>query len=427
MIGKLGKSDFVKSVAVLLTGTLIAQIIAYVVYSLVARAYYSAEDLAEFGIYTRVSGFVAAIATARYEQSLPIARQDLHAFYLYRLSFRIALVVLTATGIIGLVYFLLKPFDPGNFAFLVMTVASTYFAVWINLGTNWSIRKKAFSRISRQRVINSLVTNGLRWLFAVFSWGGLGIIFATLIGSFVSGLVFIREYFNIRRFYSGYAAPKRLRVLSREYKQFPLVNLPHVLLDLGVDVIVALLITDLFGEKEFGFYSHSYAMVRLPLAIVGQSIGQVFYNKCSEMVNKGQSVLPLLLKTYKTLFLLAIIPFTLLFFYGEELFTFAFKEKFRESGRLSEIMAPWLMLNFILSPVSGIPLIFGRQRPAFIIGIISAAGQLVIYGVLPFVLPKEWVTMTSFLYATSAYQSVLLLINFFLYIRFVKEGRRNRV
>ena len=39
MIGKLGKSDFVKSVAVLLTGTLIAQIIAYVVYSLVARAF----------------------------------------------------------------------------------------------------------------------------------------------------------------------------------------------------------------------------------------------------------------------------------------------------------------------------------------------------------------------------------------------------
>jgi len=425
MFRQLRTSEFVQSVAVLMTGTLIAQVIAYVIYGLITRFYYQPEDIAELGIYTRIVGFVAAIATARYELSLPIARQDLHAFYLYRLSFRIAVVVLTNTAVIGVFYFVWTPYDPANFLFLLMTVVSTFLVVWINLGTNWSIRKKAFKRISQQRIVNSLVTNGLRWVFALFSWGGLGLIFATMLGSLASGIVFIREYFGIKKFYSGYAAPKRMRVLSREYKQFPTVNLPHVLLDIGIDLLIALFITELFGEDEFGFFSHSYAMVKLPLSIVGQSVGQVFVNKCSEMVNKGQSVLPLLLKTYKTLFLLSIVPFTLLFFFGEELFTFVFSDKWRESGRLSEIMAPWLMLNFLLSPVSGIPLILGRQRAAFVMGIISAAGQLAIYGLLPVLLPEELVTMTNLLYMTTAYQSALMIVNFFLYIRFVKAGRRN--
>lgn len=424
MIRQLRKSEFVQSVTVLLTGTLIAQVIAYVIYSIITRLYYFPEDIAELGLYMRIVSFIAGIATARYELSLPIAKNDLHAFYLYRLSFRIALVVLIATGFAGLFYFLLKPYDSGNFTFVVLTVISAYLSVWINLGTNWSIRKKAFKRISQQRVVNSLVTNGLRWLFALFSWGGQGLILATLLGSLASGFGFMREFFSIKRFYSGYAAPKRLHVLSREYKQFPLVNLPHVLLDLGVDLAVALLITRLFGEDTFGYFSHSYAMVRLPAALIGQSISQVFFNKCAEMVNKGQSVLPLLLRTYKMLFLLGIVPFAALFFFGEEIFTFFFSEKWRESGELSEIIAPWLLLNFIISPVSGIPLIMGRQRSAFVMGIISAVVQLTIYGVLPVLLPAAWITLTSLLWITTISQSVLMVVNCYLYVLFVKAGRK---
>ena len=422
MFEQLRRSEFVRSVVVLMTGTVLAQLISYLIYPLLTRIY-SEEDFGELGMYTRIVGFVAGIATARYELSLPIAKQDLHAFYLYRLSFRIALVVLTASGLIGLGYFLIQPFKPGNFTFLLLTIVSAYVTVWINLGTYWSVRMKAFRRISQQRVVNSLTSNFLRLGFGLLSMGAPGMLLATTLATIASSFVFVKEFFSIRKFYAGYAPAKRMRVLGKQFKQFPTVNLPHVLLDLGIDVVIAFMISQQFGKAEFGFYSHAYAMLRIPLGLFGQSIGQVFFNKCSEMVNKGQSVLSLLLKTYSTLFLISIVPFTLLFFFGEELFAFVFSEKFRESGRLAEIMVPSLMLNFILSPVSSMPLIFGRQRAAFLMGIVMAAGQLVIFGVLPLADPDTFGNITILLWSITGFQVAVFIFNLFMYIRFARKGR----
>lgn len=419
MIRQLRQSEFARSVLVLTTGTVLAQLISYLVYPFLTRIY-SPEEMGDLGLYMRIVAFVSAIATARYELSLPIAARDQHAFMLYRFSFRIALVILSAMGLMALGYFLASPYEPDALILLIMTIISAYVAVWINLGTHWSIRMKAFKRISQQRVVNAFSTNILRLIFGMFSWGTIGLIFATMIGSLLSGIVFIREFFIIRKFYNDGSSRKRMRVLGRQFSHFPRINLPHALLDMGMDLLVAMLIVYFYGDSVFGSYSHAYAMLRLPLMLIGQSVGQVFYSRCSELANAGESVVPLLIKTYRMLFLIAIVPFTLLFFYGEELFAFVFSEQWRESGQLAEIMAPWLMLNFVLSPVSGLPLVFGRQTDMFIIGIISAAMQLVIYGLLPLITTFD---IHDLLLITAISQILILIAGGWLYLRFAQKGR----
>lgn len=368
-----------------MTGTVIAQIIAYLIYPILTRIY-STADMGELGVYTRLVAFIAAFATARYELTLPLAKQDHHAFSLYRLSFRISLAALTAVLLAGFIYYLLSPFDLSNYLFLILVVLSAYVAVWINLGTSWSVRKKLFRQISIQRIVNALSVNGLRLVFGLFHLGALGLILGSLLGAFASIFVFVRTFLSERRVFYPTKDLKRFRILAKEYKSFPLINLPHTLLDLGVDLVIAGLIVVHFGKDTFGSYSHAYMMLKLPLLFFGQSIGQVFFNKCSDMINQGQDIYPLVKKTVRTLAVIAIVPFTVLFFYGAPIFAFVFGDQWEESGRIAEILAPALFLNFVISPVSTLALILSKQKVMFGIGILVAFLQVFCFGVLPMLL-----------------------------------------
>lgn len=429
------KSDFVRSVLTLMTGTAIAQLIAYLIYPFLTRIY-STADMGELGVYTRLVAFIAAIATARYEATLPVAKQDNHAFSLYRLSFRISLIVLTAVFLVGLTYFFLKPYNFSNYIFLLVSVLSAYVSVWINLGTNWSVRKKLFKQISVQRMVNSVSVNSLRLIFGVLNWGAFGLIFGTLLGSFLSIFAFVKTFLSNKKSHASTADLRRMRVLAKEYRSYPVVYLPHVLLDLAVDLALAALIVEFYGKGTFGSYSYAYLMLKLPLGLFGQSLGQVFFNKSSEMFHKRQSLYSLTLKTLRTLFFLSIVPFTVLFFFGSELFGFVFGERWTEAGRIAEILAPALMLNFIVSPISSLSLVLSKQKLMFGFGIAVAFFQLFNFGVLPIFLnlldkfhfidrgfdPFHWILSFN-----SILLSVVYIVIILLFLRLTKSVHADEV
>ena len=59
------------------------------------------------------------------------------------------------------------------------------------------------------------------------------------------------------------------------------------------------------------------------------------------------------------------------------------------SVRLSEIMAPWLMLNFIVTPLSTIPLVFNKQKSFFLISLLTSGLQVAGFLILPYLLIKN--------------------------------------
>ena len=89
-ISSIVKGDFFKSFTVLMSGTLIAQIIGYAIAPILTRLY-TTEEMGELGFYMRLTGFIAAIATLRYEAALPLPKKDEHSFLLYRLAYLIFL------------------------------------------------------------------------------------------------------------------------------------------------------------------------------------------------------------------------------------------------------------------------------------------------------------------------------------------------
>lgn len=413
-------SDFAKSVLVLTSGTVLAQVLSYALAPLITRLY-TPEEMGEFGIYLRIVTFISILATARYDLSLPLPKNDSHSFQLFRLSLRIGLVttVLTALGVF--VYWTFTELSIQNIVFGIGMVIGTYFLLFYNVGTNWAIRTKQFRFISYSKIIRSGAHNGLRLLFGALNWGAIGLIIAFVISVILSTIYFLGDYLkNIK--HSHFKASKRkMKALSKEYIDFPKISLPHTLVDNAREVLIALCLVYFFNKELFGSFDHSFRMLKLPMMLVGAAMGQVFFNEISVKFSNGQKIYPLVRKMMLYLAIFSIPAFAIIFFWGEPLFAFVFGAEWAESGKLSEIMAPWLLFNFISSPISSMPIVVGEQRSFFFIGLTSSILQIIGFGLLPYLNP-EWGQSYTIFYFVSISQAVMYIYIIYYLLNMAKRA-----
>ena len=161
-------------------------------------------------------------------------------------------------------------------------------------------------------------------------------------------------------------------------------------------------------------------MLQVPLIFIGVALGQVFFQKCSEKINANEDIVPIMTKAVRTLTLLSIIPFTLIFFFGEEIFAYVFSEKWRGAGQYSEILAPWFMMNFISSPISAVPIILRRQKEFFIIAMCGTV-TLLLSIIIPPVIFDYGIIDT--LTIVSCSQAIYLLIAIRFIFSYAKKGK----
>ena len=394
-----------------------AQVIGYAIAPILTRLYSNAE-MGEMLYYMRLIAFISSIATLRYEAALPLPKRDEHSYLMYRFVYLFSFWLLVFIAGFLLVFSLV--FDLINLQpwFILFVVLGAAAMIVINVGTSWAVRTGTYGIISRQKITNSLVSNALKWGFFFLNWKSFGLILATLLGFIISALEFIWDFRTTHRRFRELFSPRKTRLVLKEHREFPLLNLPHVFIDNGRDMLLATLILAYFGEAVYGSYGHAYQMLRIPLMLVGVSVGQLFYNRSSEAMHKQKALTPILSKTIGVLTLVSIIPFTVLFFYGTEIFGFVFGTTWGIAGTYAETMAFWLMVNFVLSPISALPLLLNKQRYALIMGLVSSLIQVIPFWVFPLLYGKSASVFILTLQTVSYVQAVWLIFTLYLYYRF---------
>ena len=419
--GNTFKTKFLSSLVILMSGTVISQLIALLFAPLLSRLY-TPGQMGELGFYMRLTGFISAVATLRYEAALPLPKQDEHSYLLYRLAYRISFVVLAVSALI-LIFVLNAGIGvPFSWWFFLFTIIGSACIVIINIGTNWSVRIGQYGMISRQKIINSSLSNLLKWIFAFFHMQTLGLILATFLGYFASSLEFLFDFNKIHKRFKHYISKKKTTALMREHKDFPIVSLPHVFVDNAREMLIATFIFGFYSDVSYGSYNHSYTMLRLPLTLIGVSLGQIFYNRASELYNQQKAILPLIRKLLLGLTLLSFIPFGILFFYGTEIFSFVFGANWEIAGSYSETMSVWLMVNFILTPIAALPMILKKQNVFFLLGIGSSLIQVLPYWILHWAYGNSDAVFLLSLQIVSYTQALWLLVTIGLLYHYAKRA-----
>lgn len=360
---KLKYNDFIKSVGILITGTVLAQLLSFIAIPFIARIY-GPEENAYLGLFLKFATLGATVFTARLELVLPIERQKHYAFGIYQFSLRLSLILSLICFIALIIYSILTSQEFSEFIFILSIPLGVFIISFFNLGNSWELRNENYKEISRASIILSFVSNSIKILGGLVMGHYLVLIFATILAYILASFKFAKKYlFEFKAKQLSYNS-KRTKLLVKEQSDFYTYNLFHVLVDLTKDILLASFLWIYFSKIDYGSYEFSFRMMRIPIALIGVAMSQVYFRKAQNHLQDSKKLKSM---TIKTLLISSVsaVPFAVIFFYGEEIFTYVFSEKWTEAGKIAEIIAPWLFLNFLLTPISYLPIIFKKQKMYF--------------------------------------------------------------
>ncbi len=366
-----------KQTLTLLSGTAVAQLIALIASPLLTRLF-GPLDFAALAMYVALLGLFGVVASGRYELAIVLPQDDGQALDLARLSILLAIV---SSGCLGAIIFVFgdallvgvgSPSARSWIGLLPLAVALT--AGLAVLGA-WANRKARYRLLAGNRVLQSAVVVAVSVAFGLWGHHEAGLIWGSAAGLLVA-CVSMAVWTGRSAQPSPWSVDwDSMRRVSARHADFPKVNLPHALLDNAQAVLLLAIIGAGWGGTSLGLYSFALRIVRVPMAMVGSAMGQVFQQHAASAFNRGQPLRPLVLAQWRRQ-LTWLVPLAMFAVAAPWAFAWLFGEAWSEAGVYALILLPWMTLSFMVSPQSQLPLVLGRQRGALLWGLAYQAAML---------------------------------------------------
>lgn len=367
----LNKDTMFKNVIILAFGTATAQAIP-ILYTPVLTRIYSAAEYGTFGLILTILSLSVVFVTAKLELAINIPYLDKHA-KLIMLTALLA-TIFFSTMLLILVFLNLNRVNiyiglqDNSKLTLFLPLAVCYMGVR-QIVLYWLNRKKLFKDVSRNNVLQSLISTNAQLLFGLLAkWSG-GLVAGQLLGQLVSTIYLVRVLTrreNIRiKIPTSRTVSKtliKIRYILRRYKKFPLFLLPANFINNVVQFLPLILLNNSYSVVLVGYYLLTQRILAIPIVLVSTAIGDVFRQAASEQFIKNGCCEILYVEVFKKLLFISFLPFLILYFSAPWLFGVVFGPEWQKSGEIAQILAPMFFLQFVSSPLSCMFVIAEKQN-----------------------------------------------------------------
>lgn len=373
--------SFVRHVALLSGGTALGQAINVLLVPAITRLYLPL-DMGHLALFTSFLNIGSIIVSLRYELGVVSARTEREAAVLLLTAG--ALTLPLSLALTGALYILIRHsvLGYGNLPVYATVLMLPGLALTGAFGTlrYWLIRRERYGLISQATVVQQ----GVR----AISQAGLGLLGSTTAGLLAGELAgrscamwrMVREAVPILRAQVVGLQTSEVRAVLNRNRKFPLFSMPSTLIDNTCANLLIPLIVLLYGADAGGQFALVSRMMAVPLTLVGASVADVFHSRAAIHVRDNpRSCASLFWSTSAGLLAIGILPSVLLFFFGEPLFAMVFGQRWALAGTFTALMTPWLLAQFIVSPLSRLLDVLRGQEFKLIYDIFVLAGITVVF------------------------------------------------
>lgn len=370
---------FAANVAVLTGGASLGHCFTVAAAPLMTRLYLP-HDIGNLGLFTEFLAVIGVATSLQYDVAIVSASDEREAAHLATLSMLLALPMSIAGGLLFYVMIHLSLVGFGVLpAYAAGLMAPTIlFTGLFSVLRYWSLRDEKFGIVSHAVIFQ----NGGRSLLQV-ALGAVGLhSFGLLLGEVIGrGIGMSRMAGNAWQAMRKCALNNRdARKALAGNRQFPLYSMPSSLLNqLGTSLPLPLLIV-LYGADAGGYYTLVWRVLAVPIVLIGASVADAFHSRAAIYVREDpQCLMRFFHSTAAALLAIGIVPAFAVFIFGEPIFAFAFGTKWRLSGTIAAIVAPWFLTSFIVSPLSRLVYVLRGQRLKLIYDVLILGGNLMVF------------------------------------------------
>ena len=366
------KSEFSRNVLTLMTGTTIAQAIPVAISPILTRIY-TPEDFGLLALYMALAAIVAVIATGRYELAIMLPKREKDAINIVFLSFIVAVLVsficlLIVWGFNAEIVALLNSPKIANWLYFIpLTILLTGAYQSLNY---WNNRKKKYKNISNSKIIQSTVMGGSQLSLdampntLIHKFSSFGLIFGYIIAQFSAFIFLVQRFIKFDRGKIYLVNTNKIVVLAKRYKNFPLVNSWSGLLNTASLQVPIFVLTSLFSSAVTGFFSIAQRILQMPMSLIGSAIGQVYFQKASEVIADREEIKKITYNLNKKLLYIGIFPVSITLVAGDYLFAFVLGEPWIVAGEYAQYLSVWIFFVFISSPLSHLMTLYEKHIEA---------------------------------------------------------------
>lgn len=381
-VKKLVSGSFFKNVTILMSGTAIAQGLAFAVSPVLSRLY-DPSAFGLLGLFIAVISVISVAASAKYELAILLPKKDDDAANILWLSAGIITIVTIISLFLVLFYRkdIAKLMGSAELASLLWWApACVLFSGLYNAFNYWTTRRKEYKRLSISRVIQTGGREGAQLGLGFFtSLQGSGLVWGYLFGQVCSASILIiqtfREDFKLIK---NSFDKNRIKALALEHNNFAKFTAPQSVLNSLSQNVPAILLAYFFNPPVVGLYWFTYRILVAPNKLIGHSIRQVFYQRVNELRHEEKNVLNLFLRTTGSLALMGIVPLIALIFLGPTLFESIFGSVWYEAGQYAQWLSIWWFVGFINPPAIMMIPVLGLQKFQFLYEILLTAARVIV-------------------------------------------------
>ncbi len=372
-VSGIGRSEFLKNVLTIFSGNVIAQAIPFLIEPVIARIY-SPEDFAVLAVYLSIANLFSIIATGRYEMAVMLPEKDKKAVNVIALSLLISLAVSAVSFLVVWIFNsqicnILENQDVSSYLYLVPV--SVLSVGWFQTFNYWNSRKKRFKNVTYSKTTQSVTVSGASIGMGYAGMRPSGLILSQIIGQFFALFPLLFSFLKKDRGLVKEVSKSEIKAVAVEYQDFPKINSLHAFSDVLRNSGTVFLLSHFFTQAQVGQHSKTIRLLFGPLSMIASAVGQVFYQKAASCYQSGGDLQKLVKKVVLGLAAISLPMFLVVVFFGPELFAWFLGENWRVAGEYGRLLAPWVFLNFVTSPVSQIPIVVNRQKAAFLINIVG--------------------------------------------------------
>jgi len=350
-----------------MTGTTIAQAIPIAISPILTRLY-SPEDFGLFALFISITSIFGSIANGRYELAIMLPEKDEDAINIFALGFIITSVISLILFIIVLLFndyisSLLNNNEIRIWLYFVPIVV--FFTGLYNILNYFNNRQKKYRDLAKATIIKSIVTATIQLSVGLIKSGVSGLIGGQIGSYFVANTKLLKNILKDKVLMSKITRVKII-ALAKRYKNFPRYSMWAILANSLAQNFTNILISSIYSVTTLGFYSLVQRILGMPSTLIGNSIGQVYFQEATKEKQETGKTIKTFISTVKKLIIIGLPIFGVLFFIVEDLFAIVFGEEWKIAGMYAKIVIPLFFIRFIVVSVSNTNNIFELQKLALV-------------------------------------------------------------
>lgn len=362
------ESSLARSSLALITGTISSQAIVFLLSPILSRIFAPA-DFGDFANYTAWVTFLGLLSNFRYEHAIIVAKGRLGTNRVMALATSLTLASAFAYAIgASLVYLFYSDSGylnaiRGVILFIPLGVVSAFLP---SVLTMYNTRAGKFRRLATVAVVQVVCTTLSQIVFGLLHFEH-GLLLGAITGNTLSGVVLLFWFLrtNSWRHVRREMALPQLKLTATEHMNFPRYSLGADAINVVVQQFVPVLLMAMFNPAIAGLYAFATRVVRVPFLIVSSAVSTVLRKQAADHLRREGSLRSLFNATLTSLSVLAVVPLLVFGLFAGPLFVTVFGDKWREAGRVVQILSPGIALEFIAFPLTVLFVITGTQRYSF--------------------------------------------------------------